>query len=67
MATSARAWVARAMVMMMMVVGNAEGEGGKAMARATRVVGKQTATGTKRVMATKTRLGGTGGGNDWHL
>ncbi len=64
MTTSARAWAARAMVTTMRVAGDAEGEGGKAMGTAARVVGEQTATATKRVMATNTRLGGTGGGND---
>ncbi len=53
--------------MTMRVAGDAEGKGGKAMATATRVAGEQTATATKRVMATKTRLGGTGGGNDQPL
>ncbi len=53
--------------MMMRVAGNAEGKGGKAMATATRVAGEQTAMATKRVMMTKTRLGGAGGGNDQPL
>jgi hypothetical protein len=39
----------------MRVAGNEEDKGSKAMAMALRVVGKQTATATKRVMATKTR------------
>jgi hypothetical protein len=52
------------MVMMMRVVGNGEGEGGKAMAMATRVAGERTAMGTKRAMAAMTRSGGAGGGSD---
>ncbi len=40
-----------------------EGEGSKAMAMATRVAGKLTATATKRVMATKTREAGKEEGN----
>jgi hypothetical protein len=34
------------------------------MAAETRVVGKCTATATKRAMAAMTRSGGKGGGND---
>ncbi len=45
-------------------MGNGEGKGGKAMAMATRVVGKQMAMATERAMAAMTRSGGTGGGND---
>ncbi len=67
MTTSAGAWTARAMVMMMRVAGDTEGEGGKGMATATRVEGKQTEMATKRVMGIKTRLGGAGGGNDQPL
>ncbi len=44
----------------MRVAGNKEGKGGKAMVMATRVVHKRTAMATKRVMATKTRLGAQG-------
>ncbi len=54
----------RAMVTMMRVASNKEGEGSKSMAMATRVVGKQMATTMKRAMAKKSRLGGAGGGND---
>ncbi len=43
------------MAMVMRVVGNEEGEGGKAMAMATRVAGERTAMLTKIAMATKTR------------
>ncbi len=50
-----RARVARAMAMVMRVVGNKEGEGGKAMAMATRVAGERMAMLTKSAMATKTR------------
>ncbi len=46
---------ARAMVMAMLVAGDEEGKGGKAMAMATRVVGKRTAMATRRVMGTVTR------------
>jgi hypothetical protein len=41
-----------------------KGEGGKAMATATRVVGKWTAMATKRAMAMKTREAGKEEGND---
>jgi hypothetical protein len=51
------------MVTVMRVAGNIEGEGGKAMATATRVAGEQMATATKRVMATKIREAGDKGGN----
>jgi hypothetical protein len=37
------------------VVGKEEGKGGKAIALATGVMGEQTATATRRAMATKTR------------
>ncbi len=43
------------MAMVMRVVGNEEGEGGKAMAMATMVAGERMAMLTKSVMATKTR------------
>jgi hypothetical protein len=43
------------MVMVMRVAGNEEGEGGKAMAMATRVAGERTAMLMKSAMATKTR------------
>ncbi len=58
---------ARAMETTMRVAGDKEGKGGKAMATATRVAGKWMAMATKRVMATKTRLGGAGGSNDQPL
>ncbi len=58
-----RATAARAMVMTMRVVVDKEGKGGKVMAMATRVAGKQTATATKRVMAMKTREAGKEEGN----
>jgi hypothetical protein len=64
---SARAWATRAMATTMRVAGDAEGKGSKPLAMVTRVAGKQTATATNRVMATKTRLGGTGEGNDQPL
>ncbi len=38
----------------MRVAGNEEGEGGKAMAMATRVAGQRTATATRREMAKAT-------------
>jgi hypothetical protein len=50
--------------MAMRVVGVKEGEGDKAMAMATRVAGKQTATATTRAMVTKTREVGEEEGND---
>ncbi len=43
------------MAMGMRVAGNEEGEGGKAMAMATSVVGERTAMLTKSATATKTR------------
>ncbi len=69
MTKRARARAASAMETRMKVMGNKEGKGNKAMARATRVVGERTATAmaTKRAMAMSTRLGGTGGGNDQPL
>ncbi len=51
------------MVMAMRVAGGKEGKGGKAMATATRVTGKQTVRATKRAMATKTREAGKEDGN----
>ncbi len=47
--------MARAIAMVMRVAGNKEGEGGKAMAMATRVAGERTAMLMKSAMATKTR------------
>ncbi len=55
MTKMARARVAREMAMVMRVAGNEEGEGGKAMAMATRVAGERTAMLMKIAMATKTR------------
>jgi hypothetical protein len=43
------------MAMVMRVAGNKEGEGGKAMAMATRVAGERMVMLTKSAMATKTR------------
>jgi hypothetical protein len=51
------------MVTAMRVAGDEEGEGGKAMATATRVAGERTATATKRAMATKTWEAGEEEGN----
>ncbi len=51
-----RARAARAMVMAMRVAGDKTGEGNKAMAMATRIAGEWTATVTKRVMVTATRV-----------
>jgi hypothetical protein len=45
-------------------MGDGEGEGGKAMATATRVEGERMATVTKGAMAAMTRSGCTGGAND---
>ncbi len=56
----ARPRVARVMVTAMRVVGDIEGEGGKAMATATRVAGKRAATATKSMMAMKRRGQGRG-------
>jgi hypothetical protein len=58
-----RARVARENAMVMRVVGVEQGEGGKAMAMATRVVGKWTAMAKTRVMATKTKEAGEEEGN----
>jgi hypothetical protein len=44
----ARAKMARAMMMGIRVASNKEGKGGKAMAKATKVMGKRKATVTKR-------------------
>ncbi len=55
------------MVMTMRMAGNREGEGGKAMAMATRVAGEQMATAAKRAMAVMARSGGAGGGDDLPL
>ncbi len=49
--------------MAMRVVGVKEGEGGKAMAMATRVVGEQPTTMTMRAMVTKTKEVGEKEGN----
>jgi hypothetical protein len=53
------------MSMAMKVAGKEEGEGGKAMAMATRLVGERMVTAIKRAMATKMREAGEeeGGGN----
>jgi hypothetical protein len=53
-----RARVARTNVMATRLAGIEEGEGGKAMVMATRVVGKRTATATTRGMVTKTKEAG---------
>ncbi len=63
MTKRARVRAARAITMAMRVAGEEEGKGGKAMALATRVVGKWTATATKRAMTTKTREVGKKEGN----
>ena len=47
----------------MRVAGIKEGEGGKAMAMATRVAGKQTAMAMTREMVTKTKEAGEEEGN----
>jgi hypothetical protein len=52
------------MVMTMRVAGNEGGEGVKAMAMATRVVGEQTVMVAKRAIADMTRSGGAGGSDD---
>jgi hypothetical protein len=44
--------------MVMRVVGDKEGKGGKVMAMATRIAGKQTAMVTKRVMVMAMRVAG---------
>jgi hypothetical protein len=46
------------MIMAMRMAGEEDGEGGKAMALATRVAGKWTAMAMKRTMVTKTREAG---------
>jgi hypothetical protein len=46
------------MAMMMRVAGGKEGEGGKAMAMATRMVGEWTAMATKKVMVMAMRVAG---------
>ncbi len=46
------------MVMAMRVAGNEENMGGKAIAMATRVIGKRTATATKRAMVMAIREAG---------
>ncbi len=51
------------MAMAMRVAGDKEGTHSKAMAMATMVVGKQTATAMKRAMATKMREVGKEEGN----
>ncbi len=48
--------VARAMVKVLRVAGDEEGEDGKAMAMATRMAGKWTVTARKRAMAMATRV-----------
>jgi hypothetical protein len=58
-----RARVARANATAMRVVGIKEGEGSKAMAMVTRVVGERTAMATMRAMVTKTREAGEEEGN----
>ncbi len=57
------------MVMVMRMAGNDEDKDSKATATSTKVVGKRTAMvrATKKSMATKTRFGGAGGGNDCPL
>ncbi len=47
----------------MRVAGNKEGEGGKAMAKVTRLAGKRMATAKKRAMEMKSRLAGKREGN----
>jgi hypothetical protein len=51
------------MVTAMRVAGCKKGEGGKAMAMATRVAGKWAVMATQRAMATKTREAGKEEGN----
>jgi hypothetical protein len=51
-----RARAARAIAMAMRVVGDKEGKGDKAMAKATRIASEWTATATKRAMVTATRV-----------
>ncbi len=52
MTKTARARAARSMTMAMRVAGKDDGEGGKAMATVTRVVGERIGMATKRAMAT---------------
>ncbi len=65
MTKKARARAARAMVLAIRVavVGYKEGKGGKALAMATRVVGKRTATAKTRALVTATREAGKKEGN----
>ncbi len=53
-----KARVAMAMVKVMRVVDDEEGENGKAMAMATRMAGKWTVTARKRAMAMATKAAG---------
>jgi hypothetical protein len=53
-----RARAARAMVKVMRVAGDEEGEDGKAMAMATRMAGEWTVTARRRAMALTTRVAG---------
>jgi hypothetical protein len=46
------------MAMAMRVAGDEEGKGGKVMVMATRMASNWTATATKRVMGTATRVAG---------
>ncbi len=55
--------VTRENAMAMRVVGTKEGEGGKAIVMAKRVVGKQIATAMMRVMVTKMKEVGEEEGN----
>jgi hypothetical protein len=59
----ARGRTARAIAMVMRVVGSKESGGGMAMAIVTWVMGKWTAMATKRAMATSTREAGKEEGN----
>ncbi len=58
-----RARAVREIATAMKAVGVKEGEGGKAMAMATRVVGEWTAMAKTRVMVTKTKEAGEEEGN----
>jgi hypothetical protein len=53
-----RGRVARAMVKVMRMAGNEEGEDSKVMAMATRMADEWTVTARKRAMATATRVVG---------
>jgi hypothetical protein len=53
-----RARAARAIATTIRVAGDKEGEVGRAMAMATRMVGEWTATATKWAVATATRVAG---------